>query len=117
MSFAAFSTPLRLTENPFRYTPMGIRFVRMIPMGTGTQVKSSGSYLQIRQLPKKRAANSRSYHWEVRQTNRPLSHVGEAFNRFGKTINGFVGITMFNAVTHTVFDMSLKNNAAAAVQS
>lgn len=47
----------------------------------------------------------------------PLSHVGEAFNRLGKTVNGFVGITMFNAVTHTVFDMSLKNNAAAAVQS
>ena len=52
----------------------------------------------------------------VRQTNMPLSHVGEAFDRLGKTVNGSVGITMFNAVTHTVFDMSLKNNAAAAVQ-
>ena len=46
----------------------------------------------------------------------PLSHVGEAFDRLGKTVNGSVGITMFNAVTHSVFDMSLKNNAAAAVQ-
>lgn len=117
MSFAAFSTPLRLTENPFRYTPMGIRFVRMIPIGYGYASEIERFLSEIRQLPKKRAANSRSYHWEVRQTNRPLSHVGEAFNRFGKTINGFVGITMFNAVTHTVFDMSLKNNAAAAVQS
>lgn len=86
--------------------------------GTGTQVKSSGSYLQIRQLPKKERQIAAHFIGRfVRQTNMPLSHVGEAFNRLGKTVNGFVGITMFNAVTHTVFDMSLKNNAAAAVQS
>ena len=29
----AFSTSFRLTENPFRYTSMGIRFVHIIPIG------------------------------------------------------------------------------------
>lgn len=33
MWFAAFSTSFRLTENPFRYTSMGIRFVHIIPIG------------------------------------------------------------------------------------
>lgn len=80
---------------------------------------SCGSYLLIRQLPKKKERQIAALFIGrfVRQTNMPLSHVGEAFNRLGKTVNGFVGITMFNTVTHTVFDMSLKNNAAAAVQS
>lgn len=119
MWFAVFSTSFRLTENPFRYTPHGYSFrTHDTYRGTGTQVKSSGSYLQIRQLPKKKRQIAAHFIGRfVRQTNMPLSHVGEAFNRLGKTVNGFVGITMFNAVTHTVFDMSLKNNAAAAVQS
>ena len=100
-------------------TPPGYSFgTHDTRRGIGTQVISSGSYLHIRlQSQKKRAANSRSFRGLARQTDISLSHVGEAFNRLGKTVNGFVGITMLDAVTHTMFDMSLENNASAAVQS
>lgn len=118
MRFAAFSTPLRLTENRFDI-PLWVFFcTHDTYRGTGTQVKSSGSNLHIQPQSRKKERQLAAHFIGrfVRQTNMPLSHVGEAFNRLGKTVNGFVGITMFNAVTHTVFDMSLQNNAAAAVQ-
>ena len=97
---------------------MGIRCTRMILIGVPVRKRNRAVPIcTSSRSPEKRAAISRSFRWEVRQTSKPLSHVGEAFDRLGKTVNGSVGITMFNAVTHTVFDMSLKNNAAAAVQS
>ena len=46
----------------------------------------------------------------------PLAHIGKPFDRLGETLDRFVGIAVFNTVSHAMFDMALENNLAALVQ-
>ena len=43
-------------------------------------------------------------------------HIRETFYCFCEIFNGLVRIAMLNAITDTVFDMSLQNHLAAAMQ-
>ena len=96
---------------------MGIRFVRMIPIWVSVckgyravPTSISGSCQN-----QERQCAALYIVWIVRQTNTQLCLFGEAFNRLGKTVNGFVGITMFDDVPHTAVDISRTNTSAAPV--
>ena len=39
-----------------------------------------------------------------------LCHIGKTLNCFGKVLNGFFGVAVFNAVAHAVLDMALEDN-------
>lgn len=45
-----------------------------------------------------------------------LNHVGEALDRFGEVDDGFIGVPMFDAIAHTMFNVSFQHDLAGAVE-
>ena len=43
-------------------------------------------------------------------------HIGKTLNCFGKVLNGFFGVAVFNAVAHAVLNMPFQHNLPYAVQ-
>ena len=49
------------------------------------------------------------------KSGRESGHVGEAFHRLGKAFDGFICVSMFDAVADTVADMTLQNHLLSLI--
>ena len=61
-------------------------------------------------VKKKAAASGRFLYIQI------SSHVGEPFYRFCKVLDGFFGVSVYQAIPHTMLNMALQNDLPASVQ-
>lgn len=78
------------------------RFVRGMQKKRGTCSKSDNGHKKAPAVLYSRCAKS--------------CHVGKAFNRFCKVLDGLVRVPVFDPIAYTVLDMALQNNLADLVQ-